>query len=113
MAGGYGKHTLFDEETIDEFVAPSEMNPTYGLGWRRNGDASMEWMFSPFASDSAYGHTGWTGTVTIIDPEMDLGIVLLTREKALSARQPCSQFQSVFRRPLQNRKLRRCCNCDL
>ncbi|KWW22135.1 MULTISPECIES: penicillin binding protein PBP4B [Peribacillus] len=79
--GGYGKHAFFDQETIDEFVAPSEINPTYGLGWRRNGDASMEWMFSPYASESAYGHTGWTGTVTIIDPEKQLGIVLLTNKK--------------------------------
>ena len=79
--GGYGNHTLFDQETIDEFVAPSDMNSTYGLGWRRNGNDSMEWMFSPYASDSAYGHTGWTGTVTIIDPEKDLGIVLLTNKK--------------------------------
>ena len=79
--GGYGNHTLFDQETINEFVAPSDMNPTYGLGWRRNGNDSMEWMFSPYASDSAYGHTGWTGTVTIIDPELDLGIVLLTNKK--------------------------------
>ncbi|MFC0270241.1 penicillin binding protein PBP4B [Metabacillus herbersteinensis] len=79
--GGYGKHTLFDQETIDEFVAPSEMNSTYGLGWRRNGNESMEWMFGPHASENAYGHTGWTGTVTIIDPELDLGIVLLTNKK--------------------------------
>ncbi|MFD9628282.1 penicillin binding protein PBP4B [Peribacillus muralis] len=79
--GGYGKHELFDQETINEFVAPSEMNRTYGLGWRRNGDDSMKWMFGPYASENAYGHTGWTGTVTIIDPEKDLGIVLLTNKK--------------------------------
>ena len=41
----------------------------------------MDWMFGSLASDTAYGHTGWTGTVTILDPEYDLGIVLLTNKK--------------------------------
>jgi CubicO group peptidase (beta-lactamase class C family) len=94
--GGYGKHTLFDRETIAEFVAPSDMNPTYGLGWRRNADASMEWMFSPYASDSAYGHTGWTGTVTIIDPEIDLGIVLLTNKKHSPLVNPAANSNQFF-----------------
>lgn len=79
--GGYGTTKLFDQNTIDQFVQPSETNPTYGLGWRRNGSPSMDWMFGPYASELAYGHTGWTGTVTIIDPEFDLGIVLLTNKK--------------------------------
>ncbi|WP_191557071.1 penicillin binding protein PBP4B [Metabacillus idriensis] len=79
--GGYGNEKLFDQEVIEEFVEPSDMNGTYGLGWRLNGNDSMDWMFSKYASDSAYGHTGWTGTVTIIDPEHDLGIVLLTNKK--------------------------------
>ncbi|TDL80308.1 penicillin binding protein PBP4B [Peribacillus frigoritolerans] len=79
--GGYGNEKLFDQEVIEEFVEPSDMNGTYGLGWRLNGNDSMDWMFSKYASDSAYGHTGWTGTVTIIDPEQDLGIVLLTNKK--------------------------------
>lgn len=94
--GGYGKQTLFDRETIDEFVAPSEMNPTYGLGWRRNADASMEWMFGPYASASAYGHTGWTGTVTIIDPEIDLGIVLLTNKKHSPLVNPAANSNQFF-----------------
>lgn len=79
--GGYGNEELFDRDVIEEFVEPSDMNGTYGLGWRLNGNDSMDWMFSKYASDSAYGHTGWTGTVTIIDPEQNLGIVLLTNKK--------------------------------
>ncbi|MCY8129554.1 serine hydrolase, partial [Bacillus spizizenii] len=42
---------------------------------------SMEWMFGPYASENAYGHTGWTGTVTIVDPTFNLGIALLTNKK--------------------------------
>lgn len=80
--GGYGKWKFFNEEVIDQFTAASPTNETYGLGWRRNGDeGTMDWMFGSLASDTAYGHTGWTGTVTIIDPEYDLGIVLLTNKK--------------------------------
>lgn len=79
--GGYGNVKLFDKATIDEFVQPSELNPTYGLGWRRNGDASMEWMFGPYASENVVGHTGWVGTLTVIDREENLGIVLLTNKK--------------------------------
>ncbi|MGK0699669.1 penicillin binding protein PBP4B [Priestia flexa] len=79
--GGYGRQRLFDEKIIQVFTEPSPMNSTYALGWRRNGDESMEWMFGPHASRDAIGHTGWVGTVTIIDREKDLGIVLLTNKK--------------------------------
>jgi CubicO group peptidase (beta-lactamase class C family) len=94
--GGYGNEKLFDEETIEEFVAPSEKNATYGLGWRLNGNDSMDWMFSKYASDSAYGHTGWTGTVTIIDPEQDLGIVLLTNKKHSPLVNPAANSNQFF-----------------
>lgn len=94
--GGYGNESLFDKETIEEFVAPSEMNPTYGLGWRVNGNDSMEWMFSKYASDSAYGHTGWTGTVTIIDQEQNLGIVLLTNKKHSPLVNPVANSNQFF-----------------
>ncbi|MBM7691317.1 CubicO group peptidase (beta-lactamase class C family) [Peribacillus deserti] len=79
--GGYGAVKFFDKKTIDQFVAPSDMNPTYGLGWRRNGNESMEWMFGPYADENVVGHTGWTGTVTVIDRKKNLGIVLLTNKK--------------------------------
>ncbi len=60
--GGYGRQEFFDENVIDEFTAASPTNETYGLGWRRNGDeGTMDWMFGSLASDTAYGHTGWTG----------------------------------------------------
>ncbi|AMX01876.1 penicillin binding protein PBP4B [Microbulbifer thermotolerans] len=79
--GGYGAQQLFDRDTIARFTKPSEKNPTFALGWRTNGDASMQWMFGAYASRHAYGHTGWTGTLTVIDPTYNLGIVLLTNKK--------------------------------
>jgi N-acetylmuramoyl-L-alanine amidase len=41
----------------------------------------MKWHFGPYASASAVGHTGWTGTVTVIDPQHDLAIILLTNAR--------------------------------
>ena len=79
--GGYGTACLFDSQTITEFTAPSPGNATFGLGWRRNATPDMQWMFGTGASDQAYGHTGWTGTLTVIDPAIKLGIVLLTNKK--------------------------------
>ncbi|MCY8643165.1 penicillin binding protein PBP4B [Bacillus haynesii] len=79
--GGYGRQHLFSSSVISQFTEPSKTNPTYGLGWRLNGNTDMEWMFGKHASSKAYGHTGWTGTVTIIDPVYQIGIVLLTNKK--------------------------------
>ncbi|MDN3020075.1 penicillin binding protein PBP4B [Paenibacillus sp. BSR1-1] len=86
--GGYGDVRVFEQQTIHTFVRPSATNPTYGLGWRRNGNSSMAWMFGPHASETAVGHTGWTGTVTILDFEQNLGIALLTNKKHSSVIDP-------------------------
>ncbi len=79
--GGYGDLRLFDKSIIDQFLKPSDLNITMGLGWRRAGNGERIWQYGPYASPYAYGHTGWTGTVTIIDPFYDLIIVLLTNKK--------------------------------
>ncbi|MCP3673194.1 MAG: penicillin binding protein PBP4B, partial [Gammaproteobacteria bacterium] len=79
--GGYGDLRLFDKNIIDQFIKPSDLNITMGLGWRRAGNGERIWQYGPYASPYAYGHTGWTGTVTVIDPFYDLIIVLLTNKK--------------------------------
>jgi N-acetyl-anhydromuramyl-L-alanine amidase AmpD/CubicO group peptidase (beta-lactamase class C family) len=79
--GGYGNKQLFSGKVIDQFVKPDDGNGTYGLGWRRANNGDRKWHFGPYASGSAYGHTGWTGTVTVIDPEHDLAIILLTNAR--------------------------------
>jgi N-acetylmuramoyl-L-alanine amidase len=79
--GGYGKKQLFSGKVIDQFVKPDDGNGTYGLGWRRANNGDRKWHFGPYASGSAYGHTGWTGTVTVIDPEHNLAIILLTNAR--------------------------------
>lgn len=79
--GGYGESQLFSAGTLDQFLKPSDADITTGLGWRRAGNGDRSWQFGPYASPYAIGHTGWTGTVTVIDPFHDLVIVLLTNKK--------------------------------
>jgi len=79
--GGYGEFTLFNKSEMDQFTKPISLDITQGLGWRRSGNGERAWQFGPYASPYAIGHTGWTGTVTIIDPFYDLIIVLLTNKK--------------------------------
>jgi N-acetylmuramoyl-L-alanine amidase len=79
--GGAGELQLFSPDVLDQFFKPSALNPTMALGWRRAGHGDRSWQFGPYASPNAVGHTGWTGTVTIIDPAQELIIVLLTNRK--------------------------------
>ncbi|EGO2574260.1 penicillin binding protein PBP4B, partial [Enterococcus faecalis] len=78
--GGYGTHKFFDETTLDQFIKPKDSDDSYGLGWRRKG-STYSWAFSPLSDTSTVGHTGWTGTLTVIDPVNNVSIVLLTNSK--------------------------------
>ncbi len=79
--GRSGDQVFFDTDTIARFTAPSAGDPSFGLGWRLNRGENPPTFFGRYASPRAYGHTGWTGTATVIDPEYRLGIVLLTNKK--------------------------------
>ncbi|WP_105254835.1 penicillin binding protein PBP4B [Pseudoalteromonas sp. T1lg75] len=79
--GSYGEVQLIRPEVVDQFIKPTATDESYGLGWRRAGNGARRWHFGPYASPRAYGHTGWTGTVTVIDPEYDLAIVLFTNAR--------------------------------
>ena len=79
--GSYGGVRLFDKSTLRRFVNPQYSDNTKGLGWRLASDSSLNWHFGPYASQNAFGHTGWTGTASLIDPEFDLAVILLTNKK--------------------------------
>ena len=81
LTGGYGVTRVFDEKTVQQFVSPSAIDASMGLGWRTASDPALNWHFGPYASRYAFGHTGWTGTVTVIDPFYQLVVVLLTNKK--------------------------------
>ncbi|EAR7070914.1 penicillin binding protein PBP4B [Salmonella enterica] len=78
--GSYGNVTLFSPETVKMFTRRSPEDATFGLGWRVNGNASMTSTFGTLASAEAYGHTGWTGTLTVIDPVNHMAIVMLSNK---------------------------------
>lgn len=64
-----------------EFLQSQADDPSFGLGWRLNKGGDMAYHFGHYASEEAYGHTGWTGCVLVIDPKYDLTIVYLTNRK--------------------------------
>jgi len=77
--GGYGNQKFFDQSVLDQFTKPTDTDETYGIGWRRAGaQQSQKWMFGPYASSQAFGHTGFTGQMALMDPQYGLAIVLLT-----------------------------------
>ena len=79
--GGYGVKRFFDPAVAGYFTAQQSLVSSIGLGWRRQGVQEYTWAFSPFASAGTFGHTGWTGTLTVIDPAEHLIIILLTNAK--------------------------------
>ena len=81
--GTYANIQFWTPEVQHLFTAPNKLDISFGLGWRRAGEVALrklDW-FGRFASNRAIGHTGWTGTLTLIDPEYDLAIILLTNKK--------------------------------
>lgn len=84
LSGGYGNTKLFNKNIIDEFIKPkgsSNTDSSWGLGWYREGSNTRINYFSTASSSNTIGHQGWTGTLTVIDPEDNLVIVLLTNKK--------------------------------
>ena len=79
--GGYGVKQFFDPSVAGYFTAQQSLVSSIGFGWRRQGAQEYTWAFSPLASAGTFGHTGWTGTLTIIDPVEHLIIILLTNAK--------------------------------
>ena len=82
LTGGYGGNQFFSKNIMDEFTKPKSLDyPTWGLGWWRQAELGRSSYFSIQSSSSTIGHQGWTGTLTVIDPENDLVVVLLTNKK--------------------------------
>lgn len=79
--GIYGSYRYLKGETIDFFSSRQDSTNRRGLGFDK-----PEWInreknntfFSPCASARAYGHTGFTGTMVLVDPQYDLIIVFLS-----------------------------------
>lgn len=70
---------LFSQDVIDSFTRRSELGTQADGGWRRKSEegGAAVW-YSKFAPAGTIGHTGWTGTNTLIDKENKLTVALLT-----------------------------------
>jgi CubicO group peptidase (beta-lactamase class C family) len=79
-AGGKwnGKRFL-QASTIKRFAWKLEPGHVRSLGWQKPAaNRRTKTIAPPKASLSAFGHTGYTGTLFWVDPQKDLSIVLLT-----------------------------------
>lgn len=81
LSGGYGSHRFFSRNVLDTFTAPKiESAANWGLGWWREADLARPWYFGTQSSSGTFGHQGWTGTLSLIDPAERLVIVYLTNK---------------------------------
>ena len=82
LTGGYGENHYFTSSTIEQFIEAKSLDYTqWGLGWWREGELSRKGYWTTQSANETIGHQGWTGTLTMIDPEEDLVVVLLTNKK--------------------------------
>ena len=70
--GAWGDRRILPGAWVTESVAPSALNPRYGLFWWLNSDGS----YQPSAPRDSYFAIGAGGNVTWVDPAHDLVAVL-------------------------------------
>lgn len=74
--GIYGGHQYISSETIDFFTSTQSKITKRGLGFDKYDPEKSS--YSSYSSPSAYGHTGFTGTMVWVDPEYDLIYIFLS-----------------------------------
>ncbi|MFY0653096.1 MAG: serine hydrolase [Cyclobacteriaceae bacterium] len=74
--GFYGGQRYFTKETVDLFTSRPENSERRALGWDRPDEEVNN--ASQYASDNAFGHSGFTGTIVWADPKYDLVYVFLS-----------------------------------
>jgi len=103
MLGGglYGGRQYFAADVAAVFTAPFALDAadidtsTIGMGWRLHAKSSEGYSFFNWGpSRSAYGHEGWAGTLTIIDPVYGMTITILTNKRHSPVVEPPNGFAS-------------------
>jgi len=99
--GIYNGNQFFTKEVAEAFVKPYDVIPdkvdtsTIGLGWRVHSKSSANYYYYNWGpSRSTYGHQGWTGTLTIIDPVYNMSIVILTNYRHSPVVNPPNGFEA-------------------
>ncbi|UFU02585.1 penicillin binding protein PBP4B [Ruania suaedae] len=91
--GVYGGQEYFDADVVEEFLAPTPGNGSYGLGWRLHTDGGQGYYYFNWGpSRYTYGHQGWTGTLTVIDPVHQMTITILTNMRHAPVVDPPNGF---------------------
>ncbi|MGF2950375.1 penicillin binding protein PBP4B [Microbacterium alcoholitolerans] len=83
--GVYDGRQYFSKETAEQFVQPfvgpgnTANTSSVGLGWRVHSFRGTQYYYFNWgASRHSYGHQGWTGTLTVIDPVHRMTVTILT-----------------------------------
>jgi CubicO group peptidase (beta-lactamase class C family) len=77
--GALDGRQVFQATTISTFLRPEPGAGTRVLGWETPDPADRhDTYFGHYVSNSAFGHTGWTGTELWIDPARNLFLIFLT-----------------------------------
>jgi len=95
--GKHGDRNIFSKETIEAFTfeAFNDGQNRRSLGWDMKG---MACSCGDLMTESAFGHTGFTGTSIWIDPQIDIAVILLTNRVNISRRE--NQDKIIRFRPL-------------
>lgn len=79
QGGAYGGQEYFKQHTLDKFTLQQFDNYNRrGVGWDKPLAGAWYGPTSEYASNSTFGHTGFTGTAVWVDPSFDLVFVFLS-----------------------------------
>lgn len=83
--GQYGGLRIYDENTVENFIAVQNATNHRGLGFDKPTKRKYP-TYSSNASPKTFGHTGFTGTCAWVDPEQKLVYVFLSNRVNPSSR---------------------------
>lgn len=81
--GSYNGYQMFTRDVHDEFLTRTGNTNVgwVGLGWWMTGTSSANSRLGYGPSMKAYGHQGWTSTMTVVDPIKGITVASLTSYK--------------------------------
>jgi CubicO group peptidase (beta-lactamase class C family) len=80
MGGSYGRHDFFQPETVRDWTQRVDPDPDHrkASGFDRPANAPDSGPTCDEASESSFGHSGFTGTLAWADPDADIIFIFLS-----------------------------------